>query len=218
MKRVLIADDHFIVRTGMSVLLRNEFLNAEIDECPDGDAVWRMLGSKTYDLLILDISMPGIDSISLLKKIFSRIPNQKVLILSMSSEDIYAPQYLLLGVKGFINKEAGDVELRRALNAVANNKRYLSPRMRDVFLHEELEGRKVSPFEALSSRELQVMNLLLEGKNLTEIGGMLHIHTSTVGTHKARIMEKLGVTNLMQLSQMVGVLGYDKNVDTRHNH
>jgi DNA-binding NarL/FixJ family response regulator len=217
MKRVLIADDHSIVRTGISILVRDEFLNAEIDECADGDTVLQMMESKIYDLLILDISMPGINSITLLQMIFVRVPDQKVLILSMNSEDIYAKQYLSLGVKGFINKEAGNQELRRALDAIAHNKRYLSPRMRDILLDDELEGRKASPFKNLSARELQIMVLLLEGKNLTEISGTLHIHISTVSTHKARIMEKLGVSNLMQLNKMVRLLGYDKDVDTPFN-
>lgn len=207
MKRVLIADDHSIVRSGIGVLIRDEFQNAEIDECSDGNSVWKMLESRTYDLVILDISMPGEDSVSLLKNIFSHFKDQKILILSMNSEDIYAQQYLRLGVKGFINKEAGSDELRRALTTVMNNKRYLSPRMRDILVNDEMEGRKTSPFTALSARELQVMNLLLEGKSVTEIARALHLHTSTVGTHKARIMEKLGVSNVMQLNSMVSLFG-----------
>ncbi len=203
MKRVLIADDHSIVRTGISLLVRDEFQNVGIDECSNGNAVWEMMASKTYDLVILDISMPGIDSVTLLKDIFSHFKNQKILIFSMNSEDIYAQQYLLLGVQGFINKEAGSEELRRALTTVMNNKRYLSPKMRDILLKDDQGGRKTKPFTTLSARELQVMNLLLEGKNVTEIAGILYLHTSTVGTHKCRIMEKLGVSNLMQLDKMV---------------
>jgi DNA-binding NarL/FixJ family response regulator len=201
MKRVLIADDHCIVRTGISVLARDEFQNAEIDECADGNMVWQMMKTNKYDLIVLDISMPGMESVSLLKNIFSHYTDQKVLVISMSSEDIYAKKYLQLGVKGFISKDANAPELRRALTSVMNNKRYLSPRMQDM-LTEEGGGEKDSPFNALSSREVQVLTHLLEGRNISEIAGLLCIHTSTAGTHKARIMQKLGVSNLIELNKM----------------
>jgi DNA-binding NarL/FixJ family response regulator len=207
MKRILIADDHSIVRTGISVLIRDEFQNAEIEECSDGNSVWKKMLLNTYDLVILDITMPGIDSVSLLKNIFSHFRDQKILVLSMNSEDIYAQRYLLLGVKGFINKESSSQELRRAITTVMNNKRYLSPRLRNILMENELEGPKSNPFDALSARELQVLTHLLEGKNVTEIAGILCVSTSTVGTHKARIMQKLNVPNLMQLNKMVDLFG-----------
>jgi len=207
MKRILIADDHSVVRTGISVLIRDEIQSAEIDECSEGDSVWKKMLLHKYDLVILDITMPGLDSVSLLKNIFSHFPDQKILIFSMSNEDIYAQRYLLLGVKGFINKESGSQEIRRAITTVMNNKRYLSPRLRDILMENEPEGSKSNPFNSLSARELQVLTLLLEGKNVTEIANILFISTSTAGTHKARIMEKLSVPNLMQLNKMVHLFG-----------
>jgi DNA-binding NarL/FixJ family response regulator len=206
MKKILIADDHSISRAGISVLVQDEFQNAEIDECSDGNMVWKKMKTNKYDLIVLDISMPGMDSVSLLKNIFSHYADQKVLIISMSSEDIYAKKYLQLGAKGFINKEANGPELRRALSAVINNKRYLSPRMQDM-LAEEGREEKDNPFNALSSRELEVLRYLLEGKNITEIGKLLSVHTSTTGTHKARIMEKLGVSNMIELNKMAQLFG-----------
>ncbi len=106
MKKFLIADDHFIVRTGINVLIREVFLNAVIEECWDGDSAWKKLGPTLYDLAIIDIGMPNTDTVNLLKNIFSLHPDQKVLILTMSSEEIYARKYLQLGVMGFITKEA----------------------------------------------------------------------------------------------------------------
>ena len=207
MKRILIADDHSVVRTGISVLIRDEIQSAEIDECSEGDSVWKKMLLHKYDLVILDITMPGIDSVSLLKNIFSHFPDQKILIFSMSNEDIYAQRYLLLGVKGFIYKESSSQELRSAITTVMNNKRYLSPRLRDILTENELEGSKSNPFNSLSPRELQVLTLLLEGKNVTEIANILCISTSTAGTHKARILEKLSVPNLLQLNKMVHLFG-----------
>ncbi len=205
MKRFLIADDHYIVRTGVSILLQEEFLNAAIDFCSDGNAVTKMMEGGVYDLVILDISMPGLDSISLLKNIFTHYPDQKILILSMSPEEIYAKKYLQLGVKGYINKTADSAELRRAITSIINNKRYLSPRMQDILTLELLEGKKANPFDTLSTRELEVLSHLLEGKNVSQIAKLLSMHTSTAGTHKARILEKLGVSNVIELNKIAQV-------------
>src|SRR5258708_2748873 len=203
MKRFLIADDHFIVRTGLCFLIRQEFMPVEIDECRDGDGVWNKIQSSVYDLAILDISMPSTDAFSLLKNIFILKPDQKILILTMSSEDVFAKKYLHLGVKGFINKEADPSEIREAIVSILNNKRYLSSRMKDSLTREILEGRTQNPFETLSFRELEIMNHLIDGKNVSEIAGILSVHISTISTHKTKIMQKLGVSNLIELSKMV---------------
>ena len=203
MKRFLIADDHLIVRTGLTFLIKEEFMQAEIDECRDGEGVWKKIRATEYDLAILDISMPSTDTFSLLKNIFILKPDQKILILTMSSEDIYAKRYLHLGVKGFINKEADPSEIRRAIVNVLNNKRYLSPRLKNVLTQEALEGKTQTPFASLSARELEIMNHLVDGKNVSEIAGILSLHISTISTHKARLMQKLGVSNVVDLSKMV---------------
>ena len=203
MTRILIADDHLIVRTGLIFLIKEEFMQVEIDECRDGGCVWKRIQASEYDLAILDISMPGTDSFSLLKNIFILKPNQKILILTMSSEEVYAKKYLQLGVKGFINKEADPFEIRRAIVSILNNKRYLSSRMQHVLTHEVLEGKTENPFETLSIRELEIMNHLVDGKNVSEIAVMLSVHISTISTHKAKLMQKLGVSNMMELSRMV---------------
>lgn len=203
MKRFLIVDDHSIVRTGLCVIIKEAFMQAEIDECRDGDGAWKKIQASGYDLVILDISMPATDIFTLLKKIFMLRPDQKILILTMSSEDVYAKKYLNLGVKGFINKEAGPSEIRRAMVSILGNKRYLSPRMQESLTTEILEGRTQNPFEALSSRELEIMNHLIDGKNISETAHLLSLHISTISTHKANIMHKLGVSNIIELSKMV---------------
>jgi DNA-binding NarL/FixJ family response regulator len=106
-------------------------------------------------------------------------------------------------VKGFINKEAGPTEIRRAMVSILNNKRYLSPRMQDKLTTEVLEGRTQNPFETLSPRELEIMNHLIDGKNVSETAHILSLHISTISTHKANIMHKLGVSNIIELSRMV---------------
>lgn len=203
MKKILIADDHVIVRTGLILLLKEELDEVEIDECRDGEGARKKIQNNAYDLVILDISMPFTDTFALLHNIFTLRPKQKVLILTMSREDIYAKKFLNLGVKGFINKEADRSEIREAIVSTLNNKRYLSSRMRDTLTSEMLDEITPNPFEALSPRELEIMNHLLEGKNISEIATLLFLHISTVSTHKTNIMQKLGVSNIIELSKMV---------------
>jgi DNA-binding NarL/FixJ family response regulator len=202
MKRFLVADDHSIMRSAIGMLLKSEFLNAEVEECSDGHSVWKKVLSESYDLLILDISMPGLDSTSLLKNSLAHRPDLKILILSASPEEIYAKKYLQLGARGFINKTADQEEHRRAIISVLNNKRYLSSKMQDSLTLEALGGKEENPFDKLSHREKEVLLHIVEGKNITEIARLLSVHTSTVGTHKARILEKLGVSNIIELTKV----------------
>jgi len=202
MKKILIADDHLIVRTGLTFLIKEEFAQVEIDECRDGYNAWKKIQASTYDLVILDISMPSTDLFALLKNIFTLRPDQKILILTMSREDVYAKRFLKLGVKGFINKEADPSEIRKAMVSILNNKRYLSARMKDTLTNEVLEGMTTNPFETLSPRELEIMNHLLDGKHVSDIANMLFLHISTVSTHKANIMQKLGVSSIIELNKM----------------
>lgn len=204
MKRILIADDHTIVRTGISVLIKAEYLNAQIDECSEGDCAWKRIQTAQYDLFVMDLNMPGTDSVNLLKNIFSLQPQLKVLILSMSSEEIYAKKYMQLGVMGFINKEADTTEIRKAITTVLNNRKYMSPVLQEIIAREAIEGTSGnSLFENLSIRELEVMTHLVEGKNVSEIAEVLSIHISTVSTHKANILQKLKVGNVIELTRIV---------------
>jgi DNA-binding NarL/FixJ family response regulator len=200
LKKILIADDHSIVRTGLSFLIRSEYINVEIDECNDGDSAWKKIQSTEYDLVVMDISMPGTDSVNLLKNIFILQPQLKVLIVSMNSEEIYAKRFLQLGVMGFINKESDALELRKAIVSVMNNRKYMSAKLQETIACEGTEGPS---FESLSARELEVMTHLVGGKNVSEIADILSIHISTVSTHKARILQKLKVNNVVELTQVV---------------
>jgi DNA-binding NarL/FixJ family response regulator len=203
MKKILIADDHNIVRTGLIFLLRTEFMQVEIDECRDGRSTLEKVQAKVYDLLILDIGMPYTDPFSLLKEIFDHRPEQKILVLTVNSEDVYAKKYLRLGAKGFINKEASASEIRQAIVSILNNKRYMSSRVRETLMLETLEAEAQSLFDGLSAREFEIMNHLADGKVVSEIARLLSLHISTVSTHKAALMKKLGVSNVIELNRLV---------------
>jgi DNA-binding NarL/FixJ family response regulator len=201
MKKFLLADDHHIVRAGLGLIIKDEFLNAEIDECSNGDCVWKKIQETAYDLVILDITMPAMDSPRLLKNIFALRPEQKVMIFTMNSTAIYAKKYLAMGVKGFVNKEAEPSEVRLGILAILNNRKYMGSDMNHIIT--DIDNQTNSPFDKLSVRELEIMNHLVEGKNVSEIAGMLFLHISTVSTHKANIMTKLDVSNVIELTQLV---------------
>jgi DNA-binding NarL/FixJ family response regulator len=203
MKKFLLADDHHIVRTGLGLIIKDEFFDAEIDECRNGDCVWKKVQQADYDLLILDITMPATDSLGLLKNIFTHKPDQKVMIFTMSSVAIYAKKYLALGVKGFINKEAEPSEVRLAITAILSNRRYLGPDMKHILTWGEVDDQPVTPFDSLTIRELEIMHHLVDGKNVSEIAALLFLHISTVSTHKANILIKLEVSNIVELTKMV---------------
>lgn len=203
MKQFLLADDHHIVRTGLSLIIKDEFSNAEIDECSNGDCVWKKVQQTAYDLVILDISMPAMDSLRLLKNIFTCRPEQKVIIFTMSPVAAYAKKYLAMGVKGFINKEAEPAEVRLGIVTILNNRKYLGSDMMHLLNEAQTGSQANSPFDTLTLRELEIMNLLVEGKNVTDIANTLFLHISTVSTHKANIMDKLHVSNVVELTKMV---------------
>jgi two-component system, NarL family, invasion response regulator UvrY len=203
MKRFLLADDHHILRTGLALIIKDEFSDAEIDECSDGDRAWEQIQHTEYDLVILDISMPAMDSRRLLKNIFTLKPHQKVMIFTMSSVAIYAKQYLAMGVKGFINKEAKPSEVRLGIAAILNNRKYLGSDMRHILTLGDIGNQASTPFDNLTIREVEIMNHLVEGKNVKEIAEKLFLHISTISTHKAKIMLKLDVSNAVELTKKV---------------
>ena len=205
MKKFLLADDHHVVRTGLGLIIKDEFSDAEIDECNNGDCVWKKIRSAEYDLIILDITMPATDSLGLIENIFTYKPDQKVMIFTISPVSIYAKKYLETGVKGFINKEADPAEIRHAIVAILNNRRYLGPDMRHILTWGDIDKQPITPFDSLSIRELEVMNHLIQGKNVKEIADMLFLHISTISTHKSNLMAKLDVSNVVELTKMVQV-------------
>jgi len=202
MRRFLLADDHFVVRNGLRRLIVEEFRDAQIDECKDWDSAWSKIKAGWFDLVILEINMPGAEAIGLLRNLFVLRPGLKVLIFTKSNEEIYAKTYLQLGVKGFINKAADAPEIRHAIHTALSNEKYLSPKVQNIFMENVVEGTSSRPFDALSSRELAVMTYLIKGINVSQIADMLSLTASTIATHKAKVMKKLGVANVMEMYQL----------------
>ncbi len=202
MKKFLLVDDHVIVRSGIKALLQEMYNPAEIHEAMDGETAMQKMKEGSYDLVMLDIQMPRTDTLGLMEYIHIKYPDAKVLMFSMSAENIYARRFMKAGAYGFISKEAPMEEITKAISTILGNRKYISDALAEKLAEDSFSGKTGNPFNDLSPREFEIVSLLLEGKTVTEISHTLSIQTSTVGTHKARLFEKLGVTNLLELKEL----------------
>ena len=202
MKKFLLVDDHVVVRSGIKILLSEIYDPAEIHEAMDGESAKLKLKEHSFDLIMLDIQMPNTDTLALMEYIHKECPTAKVLMFSMSAENIYARRFMKAGAFGFISKEAPLEEITRAINIILGNKKYISDSLAETLAEDSYSGKSSNPFNELSPREFEIVSLLLEGRTVTEISHALNIQTSTVGTHKARLFEKLGVSNLLELKEI----------------
>ena len=202
MKRFLLIDDHVVVRSGLKFILSDLFKPCEIDEAEDGDMAVAILKERKYDLVMLDIKMPNTNSIQLMEYFKITYPSLKVLIFSMNSESIYAKRFLRAGAQGFVNKDAPLDEVVKAINQVLSGKKYISETMIELLAEFGISNKEEVLFNSLSPREFEIVSLLLKGDSLSHIAKSLNLQTSTVGTHKARIFEKLKVNNLLELKEL----------------
>lgn len=200
---VLIADDHFPVRFGLE-LLTKEILgaNTKIDFASDFNGVVDKLKIQSYDLLISDIIMPGMDCMSMMEQALLMQPNLKILFVSVNPKEIFALRYMNAGAYGYVCKTDSDEELKKAIRHIYLGKRYFPE---GVLENRNLlvRGKKVnSLFDLLSQREFAVMMLLLEGKGIIEIANTLSLNPSTASTYRGRIFDKLKVKSLIELSNL----------------
>ncbi|MEO6231346.1 MAG: response regulator transcription factor [Ferruginibacter sp.] len=202
MKKFLLIDDHIVVRSGIKILLQQSFEAAEVYEAANGESAMEEFEKRSYDLVMLDIQMPKTDSLQLLQNILKLYPQSKVLVFSMSSENVHAKRFLKAGARGFISKESPLEEILRAVTQILDNRRYISDALASVLANESFDSRSDNPFSKLSAREFEIASLLLAGQTISSISASIKIQVSTVGTHKARMFEKLGVTNLLELKEM----------------
>jgi len=207
MINILLADDHAIIRAGLKIFIKNLMPHSNIDEAWDGDSAFDKIKQNDYTLIILDVNMPATDSFGLVSNILAIKPESRILMFSMNAEEIYAKKYLHLGALGYLSKDASESEIKDAIDTVMNNKRYISPSLTKT-LTESAIGKKANtqnPFNLLSPRELEIANHLMKGESVSQIGAYLNLHTSTVGTHKARIFEKLQCKNIIEIIELARV-------------
>ena len=194
MIRVLVADDHEIVRDGLKRILAASADIQVAGEAASGDEALALVKANDYDVVMLDMSMPGLSGIELIKRLKLEKPKQRLLVLSMHAEHQYAARALKAGASGYLTKDSAAEQLVVALRKIAAG---------GVHISEAAAASLVSggrqPHETLSDREFQVLRLLVEGLGPTEIAERLHLSVKTVSTHKTRILDKLGLGSTAEL-------------------
>lgn len=211
--RVLLADDHAIVRQGLRALIESEGKARIIGEAADGREAVRLVEKLAPDLAIMDIGMPGLNGLEATRQLKERFPEVKVIILSMHSEDIYLYQALKIGADGYVLKSAAFEELKLALDAVKRAEIYLSPSVSQALIQEflRLEPPLVASrvIEKLTPREREIFQLLAEGKSRREMAQMLSISPKTIDRHRENLKRKLNIQKeeeFLHLARITGIV------------
>jgi len=195
MIRVLLADDHAIVRDGLRRILVADTGFEVAGEAANGDEALALVRANDYDVAVLDMSMPGLSGIDLVKRLKLEKPKLRLLVLSMHGEQQYAVRALKAGASGYLTKDSAAAQLLGALRKVAGGGVHVS----DAAAARLVAGAGGATHEALSDREFEVLRLLAQGLSPTEIGERLHLSVKTVSTHKTRVLEKLGLGGTAEL-------------------
>lgn len=199
MIRVVIADDHTIVREGLKQILRADPELAIAGEARDGAEALDCVRRLDFDVLLLDMSMPKKSGIELIKQIKSERPKLRILILSMHEEQQYAVRAIKSGASGYLTKESAPAQLLSAIRKVAAGGAFISAAVAEQLALGAMPQTDGPPHTALSDREYEVFQLLVAGKTVSDIATRLNVSVKTVSTHKARLMEKMGMTNHAEL-------------------
>lgn len=199
----LLADDHVIVRRGLRDLLHDQFHASNVDEVATCQELLHAITQKEPAMLVLDLQLTDGSSLDHLERICQEHPAMRVLVYTMRSEKVYAQRVMALGASGFLSKESSEEEVVRAIRHVLQGRPYISEpvvaRMEEKLKDEEA---KANPFNLLSDREVSVMDDMLAGLGVKEIALRMGLQPSTVATYKARLFDKLGVTNLLDLQRL----------------
>jgi two-component system invasion response regulator UvrY len=199
MTRILLADDHTIVREGLKQILgRTDDLQV-CGEAANGSEVIDRVRADEYDVIILDISMPGRSGLDLVRQLRSEKPRLPVLILTMHAEEQYAVRAFRAGVAGYLTKDSASAELVSAVRKVAGGGRYISPSMAERLAFDLGHEITAVPHTLLSDREFEVFRLIVAGESISAIANRLHLSVKTVSTHKTRILEKMQMKSAAEL-------------------
>ena len=199
MVRVLIADDHAILRRGLIEILTREMRDVVCAEAENAQQALAHAQSHDWDVVILDVTMPGRSGIDALADLKQARPKLPVLVLSMHAEDLYGKRVLKAGAAGYMNKDSAPEELVKAVRKVLAGGRYVSPALAEVLALELGPGADQPLHERLSVRELEVLRMIGSGKTISEIAEVLHLGVTTVSTYRARILEKMNMKTSAEL-------------------
>ena len=198
--RILITDDHAVVRQGLKLILADHFRKAVFGEAHNAQEVLNLIWKEKWDVVILDITMPGRNGLEVLKEIKRSRPKLPVLVLSMHPEDQFAVRMLKTGAAGYLTKESAGEELVGAINKVVAGGRYVSQSLAErMASYLDIDVQK-APHERLSNREFLILRMIASGESVGQIAKELSLSVSTVSTYRARILEKMDMKNNSQLT------------------
>ncbi len=199
MIRIVIADDHTIVREGLKQLLSAAADFTIAGEAQNGAEVLQHVRGGAFDVLLLDMSMPGKSGIELIKQVHGERPGLRILVLSMHEEQQYAVRALKAGAAGYITKDSASAQLAAAIRKVAGGGAFISPAVAEQLALGAMPQSEGPPHAALSNREFEVFRMLVRGVSVTEIADQLNLSVKTVSTHKAHVMQKMNMSNPSEL-------------------
>lgn len=199
MIQILIVDDHAILRRGLKEILEREFRDVRIGGAGTAEEALTQLDSEKWDLVILDITMPGRSGVDVLRNLKALRPKLPVLVLSMHPEDQYGKRVLKAGASGYMNKESAPEELIKAVRKLLSGGRYVSPTLAETLAVDLGRDDGTPAHERLSDREFEVLRKMASGKTVGQIAQELHLSVPTVSTYRARILEKMGMSNTAEL-------------------
>jgi DNA-binding NarL/FixJ family response regulator len=197
--RLVIADDHAIVREGLKRIVGDVADMQIAGEAADGTEVMQRVRELDFDVLVMDLSMPGRSGMELIKLVKAEKPKLRILVLSMHQETQYAVRSIKSGASGYLTKESAPAQLEQAIRKIAGGGAYISAEVAEQLALGAMPGSDAPPHETLSDREFQVFRMLVKGDSVTDIATQLHLSVKTVSTHKANLMQKLGMDNQSDL-------------------
>lgn len=210
--RIVLADDHPVVRLGIRNLLEGEPEFTVVGEVADALKVIPQVEALTPDVLVLDLIMPGLNGLEITRRLSRRVPQTRIIVLSMHANEAYVIEALRSGASGYVLKGSEAGELVRSIRQVLKGQRYLSPPLSEHAIAtyvEKVAGAPLDPYDTLSAREREVLHLAAEGRTSPEIAARLYISTRTVETHRGNLMRKLGLrtqTDLVRYALRRGIL------------
>ena len=208
MKKVLFAEDHSIVIRGMKMIFEREFKEYSLDIVHNSVDLMKALKNNQYELAILDLHLEDGDTLHLIGTILNIYSKLNVLVFSANPEELYAQKLYNEGIKGYLSKQSSDEEIISALTQLLEGRRYMSETFKEFLVTKK--SNLSNPFDKLTQREMEVLNLIIKGKRPMEICQELNLQSSTVATHKVNIFTKLNVKNVLELNQLVN--NYKKNI------
>lgn len=189
--KILIADDHSVVRKGLRLILTEEYPHAQIDEVADAVDLLKKVSKETYDVIISDISMPGRSGVEIIKEVKDFAAKTPLLVLSVHAAEEYAVRAIKAGASGYLTKDSAPDELIKAVEYILRGKRYITPEISELLADAYGDNLDKPAHENLSNREFEVMKFIAAGKSISEMAESLSLSVNTISTYRARILEKM---------------------------